>query len=133
MSDENMNQEEVVAETLPAGHVRVSASGDAGNGKVEASFIFDFTTSAADAIETFGDTCVHERFIRAAKIEAQARMRELLKVGKPPAEVQAHMEESWYPGASSVNTEVNILAKFSAMSEEERAALLAQLQERQNS
>ena len=129
MSDEtNVETTEESNSTTPEGMTEIIATvkNDAGQ-KVEATFYFDFKEDALEAIEAFGDKIVHERFIRAAKIEAQSRMRELLSGGKTPEEVADHMSGSWFPGAYSANTEVNVIAKIMAMPVEERAAFIEKL------
>ena len=75
----------------------------------------------------FGDAVVHERFIRAAKIEAQQRIRELLNAGKSPEDITEHMTATWHPGASSQNPEIAVMNAFANMSQEERDALIAKL------
>lgn len=95
--------------------------------KVEATFYYDFAASALDAIEKWGDKIVHDCFIRASKIDAQARMRSLLEAGKNPEEVAENMSTSWYPGAKNLTSKDDMIAVFGKLSEEERKELLAKL------
>lgn len=126
MSDDTLNT--TVDAPIAEGYTRIQASAKLNDQQVTAYFDFDFGDSAMDAIDLFGDACVHERFIRASKIEAQARIREMLTVGKSPDEVSSYMSASWKPGASSQNPEVAILGKFAEMSDEERQELIRKLQ-----
>ena len=125
MSDDTIT---TVEAPIAKGYTRIQASAKINDQQVTAYFDFNFADSAADAISLFGDACVHERFIRASKIEAQARIREMLTVGKSPDEVSSYMDASWKPGASSQNPEVAILGKFAEMSDEDRQELIKKLQ-----
>jgi len=113
----------------PEGYTTVTATAKLKDSKekVEATFYYDFAGSALEAIEKWGDKVVHECFIRAAKIDAQARMRSLLEAGKNPEEVADNMSSSWYPGAKNLTTKDDMIAVFGKLSEEERRELLAKL------
>jgi hypothetical protein len=135
MSNEELETEVVDAEdsnavdaNCPEGYTAITATAKLKDGgRVEATFYHDFKDSALAAIEAWGDAIVHAGFIRAAKIDAQSRMRSLLEAGKDPEEVADNMTTSWYPGAKNMATKDDLLAAFGKMSPDERADLLAKM------
>jgi len=120
MSDENTAVVEEEEAPLADGDTRINASVEVNGAKLTASFDYAFGATAEDAIASWGTDVVLERFIRACKIEAQARIRELLKAGKDAAEVAEHMSDTWHPGAAAANAETSLMAKFADMTAEQR-------------
>jgi hypothetical protein len=101
----------------------------ANNGEgAEASFPFDFPDTAEDCILKFGDEPVRTSFVAAQTVKAQAGIRSLLEAGKTPAEVSEYMTANWQPGVTISDPTVNVIAKFKAMSDADRATFLEQLQ-----
>ena len=122
------NDEAAEASDCPEGFTTISATAKVNGERITATFFHDFLDSALDAAGTWGDAVVHAGFIRAAKIDAQSRMRALLEAGKNPDEVAENMTTSWYPGAKNIATKDELLASFGKMSAEEKAEMLARLQ-----
>ena len=88
---------------------------------------YDFGDGLSDAIEKFGDEVVFTNAVAQMKIGLQARMRAYLAEGKDVASLAA----MWKPGVQlpkSVDPVAAVKGAFATMSDEEKAALIAQIQ-----
>ena len=77
----------------------------------------------------FGEDVVFSNFRRASVVTAQSIVRRLIKAGKSDAEIQTAMS-AWRPGVAVervVDPVAALKARFSTMTEEERAKVLAEL------
>lgn len=128
VENEVLEAEESAADTeAPEGFTTISATAKVNGERVTATFHHNFLGSALEAAEAWGDAIVHAGFIRASKIDAQARMRSLLEAGKNPEEVADNMSASWYPGAKNIASKDDLISAFGKLSAEEKQELLAKL------
>jgi hypothetical protein len=91
---------------------------------------YDFGEDVNEAVEKFGAEVVHTNFIAQAKVRAQAIMRDLMEKGKTDEEIQNEIN-AWKPGiqrARTVDALATVQTKFNTMSDEEKAAFIADLQ-----
>jgi len=104
-------------------NISVTAKKDQKTATVE----YDFGDNLQDAVEKFGEETVFSNFIQSAKISLQAIMRRVIASG---GDVQKTVS-SWKPGIQlqrkAVPAKTVILNEFKNMSEEERAAFIAEL------
>lgn len=94
--------------------------------KREVEFVLDFGKTLDDAVALFGANVIHERAVRAIKIEAQSTARNMLNAGKSNEEIIAYMQDTWKPGEGA-DKSTNVLNSFRNMSPEEQKAMLQQL------
>lgn len=91
----------------------------------------DLGTNLEEMRSRFGDQVVYDRAVRSLKIQAQAQQRSMLEDGKSDEEIQAAFR-NWNPEAKPTRAprdpKQDILRNFAALSEEEKAAIIAQLQ-----
>jgi len=97
-------------------------------GEVEASFVYEFPRTAAEAIDLLGDAVVLDGAVRSWRIAAQAAMRNHLKAGKTADEVAEYMASNWKPGVAVSDPTVAFINKMNSVDPEERAEILAKLQ-----
>ena len=88
-------------------------------------FDFSFPDSALEAVEAYGDDVVLSLFVKSAKIQAQAAMRQMLVAGRTDSDVKAYMTTNWRPGAEGKDPFSTVLTALKSLSPEERAELLA--------
>jgi len=98
---------------------------DAANRKAE--FDYNFGDSLAEAVAAVGEEVVFDLYIRAAKIAAQASMRQMLGDGKDGESVSAYMTDNWKPGASIQNPLTQAVRAMEKMTPEERQQFLQQM------
>lgn len=65
----------------------------------ETKFYYNLSENTAEAISMFEENNVHELFIRALTIAAQANARKMLAAGYTPERIQMEMDQ-WKPGVS---------------------------------
>lgn len=65
----------------------------------ETKFNYNFSENTTEAISMFEENNVHELFIRALTIAAQANARKMLSAGYTPERIQIEMD-NWKPGVS---------------------------------
>ena len=109
------------------GAVMIEATESTTDRKVAISY--NFGQTLADASAMFGEDVVFSNFRRASVVTAQGIMRRLIKAGKSDAEIQTAMS-AWRPGVAVervVDPVAALKARFSTMTEEERAKVLAEL------
>ena len=111
----------------------VSASGDEGARKIVTSFDFGGTT--ARAVELFDEESVYANFLKGAKVALQSKIRTLLALDGADAKSDDEILQAiteWKPGARSTRAASNTSKAekiIDKMSDEERQALIAKLQE----
>jgi len=104
----------------------IEVKSTAKNGEVGVT-MFDFGDSAAEAVEMFGDSVVHAYFVSHGKVVLQAAQRRYLQAG-----VSLDKLEDWKPGETATRISdpvAAVKAKYATMSDEEKAAFIASLQE----
>lgn len=69
------------------------------SGNKETKFHYNLSENTAEAISMFEENNVHELFIRALTIAAQANARKMLAAGYTPERIQLEMDQ-WRPGVS---------------------------------
>jgi hypothetical protein len=92
---------------------------------------YDFGANLDEAKEKFGEDVVFSSYVSAQTIRAQAVVRSLLEAGKTDDEIAVELA-AWKPGVQrtrSIDPQAAILAKWSSMSQEDKAAFLAKLQQ----
>lgn len=65
----------------------------------ETKFFYNFSENTSEAIQMYEESNVHELFIRALTIAAQANARKMLAAGYTPERIQMEMDQ-WKPGVS---------------------------------
>jgi hypothetical protein len=65
----------------------------------ETKFNYNFSENTTEAIQMFEENNVHELFVRALTIAAQANARKMLSAGYTPERIQIEMDQ-WKPGVT---------------------------------
>lgn len=65
----------------------------------EAKFFYNFSENITEAVQMYEEKNVHELFVRALTIAAQANARKMLSAGYTPERIQMEMDQ-WRPGVS---------------------------------
>ena len=134
MSDKNIEVENplepgfVLVTTGSTKHPDAEASE---TGKVEASITVFVGESVQDAIDKYGEEFVFDNYERSLVISAQNRVRRELDNGVPISNVEKDLDDldPTEKRASTASPMSTALRSVSKMTPEEKAALLAQLQE----
>jgi hypothetical protein len=104
-----------------------SESGEKEARKIELTY--DFGDNLDAAAEKFGDDVVMDAFVKSAKIQLQARVRDLMKAGKTDAELMEYVQNEWVPGLKTARVQVSTAEKlikaFGKMTAEDQARILA--------
>ena len=106
-----------------SGEIQVTAK----KGDNEATINYNFCENLDDAAELFGKEVVHTGFRANGKIVLQAAMRRRLEAGQSCDDLTT----SWKPGVQMeriVDVVAAAKAKYATMSDEDKAAFLADLQ-----
>lgn len=90
-----------------------------------AEFNFTFPDTAEEMVEEYGDVVLNLA-IKAAKIQAQSQMRNMLVNGRSPEEVSAYMSANWRPGIESRDPVTNFISLAKQMDKDQLQELLRQ-------
>lgn len=102
------------------------------NERVEGAFQFVVGADLAEDIQKFGEDTVREMWIRGAVIKAQGAVRTELGSGTHPDDIPEQLAD-WRPDVTHTakkDPKTSILANWSKMSDEEKAEVLAAIEER---
>lgn len=111
--------------------IQISATKAVNGEERNAVITYDFGDSVAEMIDKFGEEVVKSNAIRNFKITAQAAIRRMLEKGASQDEITAKMA-NWKPGVQlerQVDVKAAFLSKWKDMSQEEREAFLAEMDE----
>lgn len=139
---EQTNAPEVEEQELAPGQVLVEASTKADkvpngddladeDGRVASSFIFNAGATTEEAVEMFGEDTVYDHYVRNATVKAQAAVRRELEAGTHPDDIPEQLA-GWRPDVTHTATKdpkSNILSNYGKLTDEDKQAMLAQLQE----
>ncbi|CAK0747286.1 hypothetical protein CCP1ISM_2710001 [Azospirillaceae bacterium] len=96
------------------------------------SVVYDFGENLAQASAIFGDDMIYKGFVRQAVIQLQSNLRRWMTAGLSDDEIKAKTAE-WKPGmverATPADTSKKLIEKFAKMGPEEKAGLIAALQQ----
>lgn len=104
------------------------------DGRVSAQFNFKVGGSLQEDIEMFGEDVVREHWLRSATVKGQSAIRRELENGTHPDDIAEQLGD-WRPDVTHTtkkDPKAAIISNYNKLSDEEKAQLIAQLEESGN-